>query len=51
LIKQLFTELERQVSLEPVDVEITIKEQAPHQWGFRGMTGDEVHDLDYDVNV
>jgi phenylpyruvate tautomerase PptA (4-oxalocrotonate tautomerase family) len=40
LIKSLFQELESQLSLAPVDVEITIKEQQPHQWGFRGMTGD-----------
>jgi hypothetical protein len=24
-----------------VDVEITIREQPAHCWGFRGMTGDE----------
>lgn len=50
-IKALFQELEAQLSLAPLDVEITIKEQAPHQWGFRGMTGDEVQDLSYKVNV
>lgn len=51
LIKSLFQELESQLSLAPVDVEITIKEQQPHQWGFRGMTGDEANDLKYKVNV
>ncbi len=51
LIKSLFQELELQLSLAPVDVEITIKEQEPHQWGFRGMTGDEANDLKYKVNV
>ena len=51
LIKAIFRELEEQVSLSPIDVEITIKEQAPHQWGFRGMTGDEVRDLEYKVDV
>lgn len=51
LIKKLFEQLEQQLSLAPIDVEITIKEQAPHQWGFRGMTGDEVSDLKYKVNV
>lgn len=51
LIKTLFLELESQLSLAPVDVEITIKEQQPHQWGFRGMTGDEANDLKYKVNV
>lgn len=51
LIKALFSELESQLSLAPVDVEITIKEQQPHQWGFRGMTGDEAKDLNYRVKV
>lgn len=51
LIKSLFRELEAQVSLAPVDIEITIKEQQPYQWGFRGMTGDEANDLKYKVNV
>ncbi|MCO4759513.1 MAG: tautomerase family protein [Oceanospirillaceae bacterium] len=51
LIKALFEEIERQLSIDPVDIEITIKEQAPHCWGFRGMTGDEVMDLKYKVNV
>ena len=51
LIKAIFRELEAQVSLANIDVEITIKEQAPHQWGFRGMTGDEVQDLKYKVEI
>lgn len=51
LIKSLFQQLENQLSLSPIDVEITIKEQAPHQWGFRGITGDEANDLKYKVNV
>ncbi|UTW05184.1 tautomerase family protein [Amphritea atlantica] len=51
LIKALFREIESQLALAPVDVEITIKEQQPYQWGFRGMTGDEENDLKYKVNV
>ena len=51
LIKALFQEIEKKLSISPVDIEITIKEQAPHQWGFRGMTGDEANDLKYKVNV
>ena len=51
LIKAIFRELESRLSLSPIDVEITIKEQQPYQWGFRGMTGDEVKDLDYKVDV
>ena len=51
LVKALFSEIERHLAIEPIDIEITIKEQAPHCWGFRGMTGDEVMDLKYKVNV
>ena len=51
LIKTLFKEIESQLSIAPIDVEITIKEQAPHCWGFRGITGDEVNNLKYKVNV
>lgn len=51
LIKALFRELEAQVSLSPIDVEVTIKEQQPYQWGFRGMTGDEARDLNYRTDV
>lgn len=49
LIKSLFKEIENQLSISPVDVEVIIKEQAPYQWGFRGMTGDEVNDLKYKI--
>ncbi|WP_246434573.1 tautomerase family protein [Teredinibacter haidensis] len=51
LIKSLFKDIERQLSIAPVDIEIIIKEQAPHQWGFRGMTGDEANDLKYKIKV
>lgn len=51
LIKAIFSEVESKLGLSPVDVEITIKEQQPYQWGFRGMTGDEANDLKYKVNV
>ncbi len=51
LIKALFKEIESQLSISPIDIEITIKEQAPYQWGFRGITGDEANDLKYKINV
>lgn len=51
LIKSLFSEIESGLSISPVDVEITIKEQPKHCWGFRGITGDDVNDLKYSVNV
>jgi tautomerase-like protein len=50
LIKTLFKEIEEQVGIDPIDVEITIKEQPAHCWGFRGLTGDEAK-LNYKVNV
>lgn len=51
LIKTLFKEIESQLSIAPIDVEITIKEQAPHCWDFRGITGDEANDLKYKIKV
>ncbi|GLT19624.1 hypothetical protein GCM10007938_34060 [Vibrio zhanjiangensis] len=51
LIKALFANIESQVGINPIDIEIIIKEQPPHCWGFRGMTGDEVQDLTYKVNT
>ena len=51
LIKTIFQEIEIQLSIAPIDIEIVNKEQAPHQWGFRGITGDEANDLKYKVNV
>ncbi|WP_250656214.1 tautomerase family protein [Alkalimarinus coralli] len=50
LIKSLFAEIERQVGISPIDIEITIKEQPAHCWGFRGMTGDEAK-LNYNIDV
>ena len=50
LIKALFAEMEAQLGIAPVDVEITIKEQPPHCWGFRGITGDEAK-LNYKIDV
>ena len=51
LIKTLFQNIEKHLNIAPIDVEITIKEQPAHCWGFRGITGDEVDDLKYKVNV
>ncbi len=51
LIKSLFSTIESELNILPVDIEITIKEQPKHCWGFRGITGDEVNDLKYSVNV
>ena len=50
LIKEIFKQLEKNLALNPVDIEITIKEQPAHCWGFRGITGDEAK-LNYKVDV
>lgn len=51
LIKSLFNNIESQLGVAPIDIEITIGEQPKHCWGFRGITGDEVQDLTYKVDV
>lgn len=51
LIKALFKEIESALGINPIDIEITIKEQEKYQWGFRGITGDEASDLKYNVEV
>ena len=51
LIKSLFITIKKRLGISPIDIEITIKEQPPHCWGFRGMTGDEAKDLNYRVKV
>ena len=50
LIKALFEQIEKQLGISPVGIEITIKEQPAHCWGFRGMTGDEAK-LNYKTKV
>jgi len=50
LIKEIFRKIESEIGISPIDVEITIKEQPAHCWGFRGITGDEAK-LNYKVNV
>ncbi|MBM7037199.1 tautomerase family protein [Vibrio ulleungensis] len=51
LIKTLFTNINAKLGIAPIDIEITLHEQPPHCWGFRGMTGDEARDLNYKVKV
>jgi len=50
LIKPLCKQIEKEVGISPIDIEITIKEQPPHCWGFRGITGDEAK-LNYKIDV
>ena len=50
LIRLLFERLERECGIMPVDVEVTIFETPKHNWGIRGVPGDELV-LDYRVEV
>ena len=50
LIRLLFERLERDCGIGPIDVEITITETPKHNWGIRGVPGDELA-LDYRVEV
>lgn len=50
LIAAIFARFARELAIDPIDVEITIREQPAHCWGFRGMTGDEAL-LPYRIDV
>ncbi len=50
LIRLLFERLYEQLGISNQNLEITIFETPKHNWGFRGLPGDE-HSLDYKVNV
>jgi len=50
LIRLLFDQVQASVGIAPHDLEICITESLPHNWGFRGMHGDEIK-LDYKINV
>lgn len=50
LIRLLFDRLNQKLGISHLDLEITIFETPKHNWGFRGLPGDE-HSLDYRVNV
>jgi len=50
LIKLLFERISKELEISPQDVEITIFETPKHNWGIRGLPGDELV-LNYKVNV
>ena len=50
LIRLLFERVEKECGITPQVLEITIFETPRHNWGFRGLPGDE-HKLDYKVEV
>ena len=49
-IKLLFSRIEKQLDISPQDGEITIFETPQHNWGIRGLPGDELA-LNYQVNI
>jgi 5-carboxymethyl-2-hydroxymuconate isomerase len=50
LIHLLYEHVGQQLGLAATDLEICILESPAHNWGFRGMTGDEIQ-LTYKINV
>lgn len=50
LINRLYQCFSEQLHRPVTDLEICILESPPHNWGFRGMTGDEVK-LNYTITV
>jgi len=50
LIRLLFKRLKEQLGIDNNDIEITIFETPKHNWGIRGLPGDEL-ELNYKVNV
>jgi phenylpyruvate tautomerase PptA (4-oxalocrotonate tautomerase family) len=50
LIRLLFERIGSQCDRQPNEIEITITETPRHNWGFRGMPGDEIG-LAYKVDV
>ena len=50
LMRLLFGRTQREFDLSPTDLEITLTETPKHNWGLRGMPGDEIS-LSYRVEV
>jgi len=50
LIKSLFQRIKQELSIDNSDLEICIIESPASNWGFRGMTGDEIK-LDYKIKI
>jgi phenylpyruvate tautomerase PptA (4-oxalocrotonate tautomerase family) len=50
LIRLLYERAQAQLNLAPADLEITLTETPRHNWGIRGLPGDEI-DLNYKVEV
>lgn len=49
-IRLMFERFKEQLAIEPDDLEITLTETPKHNWGIRGLPGDELT-LNYKVNI
>ncbi|MBC2582264.1 tautomerase family protein [Clostridium sp. DJ247] len=43
LIRLLFERIQKELNISPNDIEITIFETPKHNWGIRGLPGDELN--------
>ena len=50
LIRLLFDRVKAQIGIDHQDLEICVQESAAHNWGFRGVHGDEIQ-LNYRIDV
>lgn len=50
LVRLLFDRISEQLGISQIDIEICILDSPAHNWGFRGMHGDEVQ-LSYKVDI
>ena len=50
LYQLLFKRIQEEFGIAPMDIEITITETPKHNWGIRGLPGDELA-LNYKVDV
>lgn len=50
LYRLIFESFEKVLGIGPNDIEITLTETPAHNWGIRGMAGDELA-LDYKITV
>jgi len=50
-VRDLYARFEEQLRIVPIDLEIVLQESPRHDWGIRGLPGDELTDLAYEVEV
>ena len=51
LYRSLYESFERRLGIAPNDLEIILVETPRHDWGIRGLPGDEIADLTYRVDL